>query len=60
MVLGLFAVVIGELDYCMLQTFDAQRASLLWPTVVTGSTLTGVGTLLLVIARLAWVGGSRG
>ena len=59
-VLGLFVVMVGVLDYCMLQILDIPRASLLRPAVVIASALGGLGTLLLLLVRLAWVGGSRG
>jgi hypothetical protein len=58
-VLGLFVVMIGQLDHFMLHILDIPRASLLWPAVVVGSTLAGLGALLLVGVRLFWEGGSR-
>jgi len=54
MFLGLFVVMLGELDFFLVPSFDASHASLLWPALVFGATLPGSGMLLLAGERIAW------
>ena len=59
MILGLFVVMLGELDFLLVRTLHADHPSLLWPAVVIGSTLTGSGMLLLVGDRIPVLRGRR-